>query len=379
MSDIETITIRKVAKRLLPLIFLLYVVCLIDRVNLSFAALTMNRDLGLNAYVYGLGASIFFIGYFVFEVPSNLLLDRVGARLWITRIMISWGLASAAMALVSGETSFLVVRFLLGFFEAGFFPGMILYLTFWFPSAYRARVIAAFMLAIPVTGVIGGPLATSMLELNGTLGLAGWQWMFLLEGIPAALMGFVVLAFMTDRPSRATWLRPEEKQWLEDTLNRERQEVENLHSRLSLWQALIDVRVLALSLVYFGIGTATYGVVYFLPQIIKGWGLSNLQTGFVSSVPDIVGTIGMVVWGFYSDRSTDRRRSAATALIVCTVGLVGLGLFGASAWSLIAMAMVSVGLNASRPLFWALPSLFLSRTAAAGAIALINALGNLGG
>jgi ACS family tartrate transporter-like MFS transporter len=379
VSEIETVTIRKVAKRLLPFIFLLYVVCLIDRVNLSFAALTMNRDLGLNAYVYGLGASIFFIGYFIFEVPSNLLLDRVGARLWITRIMISWGLTSAAMALVSGEISFLVVRFLLGFFEAGFFPGMILYLTFWFPSAYRARVIAAFMLAIPVTGVIGGPLATSMLELNGTLGLAGWQWMFLLEGIPALLMGFVVLAFMTDRPSRANWLRPEEKQWLENTLQRERQEVENEHSRLTLWQALIDPRVLALSLVYFGIGTATYGVVYFLPQIIKSWGLSNLQTGFVSSIPDIVGTIGMVVWGHFSDRSADRRRSAATALIVCTAGLVGLGMYGASAWSLIAMAMVSVGINASRPLFWALPSLFLSRTAAAGAIALINALGNLGG
>jgi ACS family tartrate transporter-like MFS transporter len=379
VPEIETITIRKVARRLLPFIFLLYVICLIDRVNLSFAALTMNRDLGLNAYVYGLGASIFFIGYFIFEVPSNLLLDRVGARLWITRIMISWGLASAAMALVSGEISFLVVRFLLGFFEAGFFPGMILYLTFWFPAAYRARVIAAFMLAIPVTGVIGGPLATSLLELNGTLGLTGWQWMFLLEGIPAVLMGFVVLAFMTDRPSRANWLRPEEKQWLESTLQRERQEVEDVHSRLTLWQALIDPRVLALSLVYFGIGTATYGVVYFLPQIIKGWGLSNLQTGFVSSIPDIVGTIGMVVWGHFSDRSTDRRRSAATALIVCTVGLIGLGLFGASAWSLIAMALVSIGINASRPLFWALPSLFLSRTAAAGAIALINALGNLGG
>jgi ACS family tartrate transporter-like MFS transporter len=379
VSEIETVTIRKVAKRLLPFIFLLYVICLIDRINLSFAALTMNRDLGLNAYIYGLGASIFFIGYFIFEVPSNLLLDRVGARLWITRIMISWGLASAAMALVSGEISFLVVRFLLGFFEAGFFPGMILYLTFWFPAAYRARVIAAFMLAIPVTGVIGGPLATSMLELNGRLGLAGWQWMFLLEGIPAFLMGFVVLAFMTDRPSSANWLLPQEKQWLETTLQRERQEVENAHSRLSLWQALVDPRVLALSVVYFGIGTATYGVVYFLPQIIKGWGLTNLQTGLVSSIPDIVGTIGMVVWGHFSDRSADRRRSAATALMVCTVGLIGLGLFGTSAWSLVAMAMVSVGINASRPLFWALPSLFLSRTAAAGAIALINALGNLGG
>lgn len=379
MSDIEKTTIRKVAKRLLPFIFFLYIVCLIDRVNLSFAALTMNRDLGLNAYVYGLGASIFFIGYFVFEVPSNLLLDKVGARLWITRIMVSWGLASAAMALVQGEISFLIVRFLLGFCEAGFFPGMILYLTFWFPAAYRARVIAAFMLAIPVTGVIGGPMATSLLELNGWLGLAGWQWMFLCEGIPAALLGFLVLGYMTDRPAKAAWLQPEEQQWLESTLQRERDEVEAEHSQLSLWEALIDLRVLALSVVYFGMGTATYGVVYFLPQIIKAWGLSNLQTGFVASVPDIVGTIGMLVWGYFSDRSTDRRSGVSATLLLCTAGLIGLGLFGASPWSLIAAAMVSVGLNASRPLFWALPSLFLSRTAAAGAIALINALGNLGG
>jgi MFS transporter, ACS family, tartrate transporter len=379
VSDIEKTTIRKVAIRLLPFIFMLYVVCLIDRVNLSFAALTMNRDLGLNAYVYGLGASIFFIGYFVFEVPSNLLLDKVGARLWITRIMISWGLASAAMALVSGPVSFLVVRFLLGFFEAGFFPGMILYLTFWFPAAYRARVIAAFMLAIPVTGVIGGPMATSLLELNGVWGLAGWQWMFLAEGIPAALMGFIVLAYMTDRPASAKWLRPEEKEWLEGVMQRERQEVEAQHSRLSLGQALIDMRVLALSLVYFGLGTATYGVVYFLPQIIKGWGLTNLETGFVASVPDVVGTIGMLTWGYFSDRSSDRRSGVTASLMLCTVGLIGLGMFNASPWSLIAMALVSVGLNASRPLFWSLPSVFLSRTAAAGAIALINALGNLGG
>jgi len=379
VSDIEKITIRKVAVRLLPFIFMLYVVCLIDRINLSFAALTMNRDLGLNAYVYGLGASIFFIGYFVFEVPSNLLLDKVGARLWITRIMISWGLASAAMALISGPVSFLVVRFLLGFFEAGFFPGMILYLTFWFPAAYRARVIAAFMLAIPVTGVIGGPMATSLLEMNGIWGLAGWQWMFLAEGIPAALLGFVVLAYMTDRPSSAKWLQPEEKEWLENVMQRERHEVEAEHSQLSLGQALVDLRVLALSLVYFGLGTATYGVVYFLPQIIKGWGLTNLETGFVASIPDVAGTIGMLTWGYFSDRSNDRRAGVTASLLVCTVGLIGLGLFNASPWSLIAMAMVSVGLNASRPLFWSLPSVFLSRSAAAGAIALINALGNLGG
>jgi len=379
MTDLEKATIRKVAKRLLPFIFMLYVICLIDRVNLSFAALTMNRDLGLTPYIYGLGASIFFIGYFIFEVPSNLMLDRFGARVWITRIMISWGLASAGMAFVGGETSFLVMRFLLGLFEAGFFPGMILYLTYWFPSAYRARVIAAFMLAIPVTGVIGGPLATSLLELNGAFGLAGWQWMFLVEGVPSILLGFVVLRYMTDRPAKADWLTVQERNWLESTLERERQEVESVHSRLSLWRAFVDLRVLGLSLVYFGIGTATYGIVYFVPQIIKAWGLTNLQTGFVSSVPDIVGTIGMIVWGHFSDRSSDRRLNAAAALMVCTIGLVGLGLFNASAWSLIALALVSIGINASRPLFWALPSMFLSRTAAAGAIALINALGNLGG
>ncbi len=379
MTDLEKTTIRKVAKRLLPFIFMLYVICLIDRVNLSFAALTMNRDLGLTPYIYGLGASILFIGYFILVVPSNLMLDRFGARIWITRIMISWGLASAAMAFVRGETSFLVVRFLLGLFEAGFFPGMILYLTYWFPSAYRARVIAAFMLAIPVTGVIGGPLATSLLELNGVFGLAGWQWMFLVEGVPSILLGFVVLRYMTDQPAKADWLTVQERAWLESALERERHEVESVHSRLGLLRALVDLRVLGLSLVYFGIGTATYGIVYFLPQIIKAWGLTNLQTGFVSSVPDIVGTIGMIVWGHFSDRSSDRRLNAAAALMVCTIGLVGLGLFNASAWSLIAMALVSIGINASRPLFWALPTMFLSRTAAAGAIALINALGNLGG
>jgi ACS family tartrate transporter-like MFS transporter len=235
------------------------------------------------------------------------------------------------------------------------------------------------MLAIPVTGVVGGPMATSLLELNGVWGLTGWQWMFLAEGIPAALMGFVVLAFMTDRPSSAQWLTAEERDWLESTLRKERDEVEAEHSRISLWKAMVDPRVLGLSIVYFGLGTATYGVVYFLPQIIKGWGLTNLETGFVASVPDVVGTIGMLTWGYFSDRSSDRRGGASASLLLCTVGLIGLGLFGTSPWSLIAMAMVSVGLNASRPLFWSLPSTFLSRSAAASGIALINALGNLGG
>jgi ACS family tartrate transporter-like MFS transporter len=378
-DSLENETILQVAKRLLPFIFLCYFVCLIDRVNLSFAALTMNKDLGLSAYAYSLGASIFFIGYFIFEVPSNLALERLGARLWITRIMVTWGLVSAGTAFIQGETSFLVMRMLLGLAEAGFFPGMILYMTFWFPAAYRARVIAGFMLAIPVTGVIGGPLATSLMELNGTWGLAGWQWMFLAEGIPSVLIGCLVPLCMTDRPERARWLRDDQRAWLAEVLKRERQQVEDLHSRASLWRACIDPRVLALCLVYFGIGTATYGFVYFLPQVIKGLGLSNLQTGFVSAIPDVFGTLGMLIWGHFSDRQADRRWSVLAALFVCGFGLLGIGLFSSSGWSLIAMAMVSIGINASRPMFWALPSTFLTGTAAAGAIALINSVGNLGG
>ena len=295
IDALERETILQVAKRLLPFIFLCYFVCLIDRVNLSFAALTMNKDLGLSAYAYSLGASIFFIGYFVFEIPSNLALERFGARLWITRIMVTWGLVSAGMAFIGGETSFLVMRMLLGLAEAGFFPGMILYMTLWFPAAYRARVIAGFMLAIPVTGVIGGPLATSLMELNGVFGLAGWQWMFLVEGIPSILIGCLVPLCMTDRPENAHWLRDDQRAWLAQVLTRERRQVEDLHSRTSLWRALVDVRVLALCLVYFGIGTATYGFVYFLPQVIKGLGLTNLQTGFVSAIPDVFGTSGR--WG----------------------------------------------------------------------------------
>ncbi len=380
MTDtLERETILQVTKRLLPFIFLCYFICLIDRVNLSFAALTMNKDLGLSAYAYSLGASIFFIGYFVFEIPSNLALERFGARLWITRIMITWGLVSSGMAFIQGETSFLIMRFLLGLAEAGFFPGMILYLTFWFPSAYRARVIAGFMLAIPFTGVLGGPLATSLMELNGVWGLAGWQWMFLVEGIPSVLIGLLVPFCMTDRPEKAKWLRNDQRAWLAGVLKRERDTVETMHSKVSLWQAFIDPRVLALCLVYFGIGTATYGFVYFLPQVVKGFGLSNLQTGFVSAIPDVFGVLGMLIWGHFSDRQTDRRWSVMAALFVCGTGLVGIGMFGSSGWSLIAMAMVSVGINASRPLFWALPTTFLTGTAAAGAIALINSVGNLGG
>ena len=379
MSDtIEKATIRKVAWRLLPFIFLLYFWCLIDRVNLAFAALTMNADLGLTATMYSYGTSIFFLGYVTFEVPSNLILERYGARLWIARIMITWGIVSAGMAFITGMYGFLTLRFLLGLAEAGFFPGMLLYLTFWFPRAYRARVIAALMLAIPFNGIIGAPLATSLMQIDGW-GFKGWQWLFILEGIPSVLFGISVLLFMTDRPSVARWLKPEERAWLEQTLTQEREELEAVHSPMSAWRALIEPRVLALCIIYIGFGTISYGIGYFLPQINRGIGLSVLATGFISAIPAIVGAVGMIVVGWYSDRSPDRRWACGIAMMVAAIGVAGMGWTGSTWWVLLPACIMAFALEASRPLFWALPSMFLSRSAAAAGIALINSVGNLGG
>jgi MFS transporter, ACS family, tartrate transporter len=379
MADtLEQATIRKVAWRLLPLIFLLYFWCLIDRVNLAYAALTMNTDLGLTATMYSLGASIFFLGYVTFEVPSNLILERYGARLWIARIMITWGLVSTGMAFITGMYSFLTLRFLLGLAEAGFFPGMVLYLTFWFPRAYRARVIAALMLAIPFNGIIGAPLATSLMQIDAW-GLKSWQWLFILEGIPSVLLGIAVLFFMTDRPSKARWLNAEQRAWLEQRLLQERDELEAVHGTMSVWRALIEPRVLALCLIYIGFGTISYGIGYFMPQIIKGIGLSVLATGFVAAIPAIVGAIGMIVVGWYSDRSADRRWSCGIAMMVAAVGVAWIGWTGSVWFVLVPASVMAFALEASRPLFWALPSMFLSRRAAAAGIALINSVGNIGG
>ncbi len=377
-NSIERAVIRKVAWRLLPFVFLLYFWCLIDRVNLSFAALTMNADLGLTATMYSLGASIFFIGYFIFEIPSNVILERFGARLWIARIMITWGLVSSGMAFITGEYSFLTLRFLLGLAEAGFFPGMVLYLTFWFPAAYRSRVVAAFMLAVPLNNIIGAPLATTLMQIDA-FGIKSWQWLFLIEGVPSIMLGIVVLIYMTDRPAKATWLTAEERGWLEATLTRERDQIERAHSKISAWRAMVDPRVLALCAVYFGIGTVSYGIGYFLPLIVKGIGISVFATGFVAAIPSVAGATGMVVWGWFSDRNPDRRWSCASALMLCTIGVVGVAYVGSTWWVLIPAAVLAFGLDASRPLFWALPSMFLSRTAAAAGIAMINAVGNLGG
>jgi MFS transporter, ACS family, tartrate transporter len=378
LQTIERRTIAKVSWRLLPLVALAYCISYIDRSNISFAALTMNKDLGFNAYIYGWGAGIFFFGYFLFEIPSNLALEKVGARIWIARIMITWGLISGLTAFVSGATSFLIIRFLLGAAEAGFFPGMILYFTYWFPSGYRGRVISTLFIAQPVANAAASIASGAILEMDGLFGIKGWQWIFIIEAIPAVLLGFVILKVMTDRPARADWLTAEEKNWLQTRIDGENRQVESA-GRLTLWRALADPRVLALSAIYLMSVTANYGIVFFMPQIIKGIGLTNMMTGVMSSVPYIIGTIGLIAWGWSSDRNKERRWHLIVASIVGAFGLAFAAWSGASYWALLGMSAATVGIYGSRAAFWPMPSLFLTGTAAAGAIAMINAVGNLGG
>ena len=378
LQTLERRTITKISWRLLPLIVIIYFVAYIDRTNVSFAALTMNKDLGLSPYVFGLGAGIFFLGYFLFEIPSNVILEKVGARIWIARIMITWGLVSGATALATGPASFLTLRFLLGVAEAGFFPGMILYFTYWFPKAYRARVISALFVAVPGSNAVAAVISGAVLEMDGLLGLAGWQWMFIVEAVPAVLLAFAVLMLMTDRPAVASWLEPAEKEWLEGALQEERHHIESA-GHLSLFQALTDARVLILSLIYLTIVTATYGITFFLPQIVKGIGLSNMMTGLVTAIPYTIGTIGMLLWGASSDRHDERRWHFCAASVLAAIGLVGAGLFGSSFLALAFMSVATIGLYGSKPAFWPMPSLFLTGAAAAGGIAMVNSIGNLGG
>jgi MFS transporter, ACS family, tartrate transporter len=375
---LETTTMRKVYTRLLPFSVLCMFVCYLDRVNVGFAALTMNKDLGLSAYFFGLGAGAFYGGYCLFEVPSNLVLERVGARFWLARIMITWGLFSGAMALASGPISFVVLRFMLGAAEAGFFPGILFYFHSWFPMRHRGRMISWFTVATPISVALGGPISTGLLGLNGVFGLRGWQWIFIVEAIPAIILGFVLLIYLRDRPSQADWLTDEEKEWLATELTHERREVERVRT-YTLFQSLTDFRVLALAVIYFGIVTASVGLVIFVPQIIKQMGVSNLQTGFLTMIPYLVGTISMIVWGHVCDRMRERRWNLVIACLVGAVGLIVAGMLGRSFWALAAMCLATIGFYGSKGPFWPLPSTFLTGTAAAAGMTLINSVGNLGG
>jgi ACS family tartrate transporter-like MFS transporter len=375
---IEQSAMRKVYWRLLPLCMLVYFFCYLDRINVSFAALTMNKDLGLDAWVYGLSSTAFYIGYCVFEVPSNIVMEKVGARLWIARIMITWGLVSAATAFAVGPNSFLSVRLLLGAAEAGLFPGIILLFTYWFPDHHRARIVSGFTLALPVSVALGAPISTAILGMDGFLGIAGWKWIYLLEAVPTVLIGFVVLAWLTDKPAKATWLTPDERAWLVGRLDAERRAVE-AGGKLSLWQGLTNPKILLLSANYLGIVTPSLGLLLFAPQIIKSLGATNMLTGYATMLAYICGALSMMFFGWISDRSGDRRWSLFVTCSIATVGLVMAGMTMGSWWSLVGMCLSTAGFYGTKGPFWSMPSMLLTGTAAAAGLAWINSIGNIGG
>jgi ACS family tartrate transporter-like MFS transporter len=369
---------RKISLRLIPFMMLLYLVAFLDRVNVGFAALTMNKDVGLSPYIYGWGAGIFFFGYFIFEVPSNVILEKVGARLWIARIMITWGLVSTAMAFIQGPTSFFVLRFLLGVAEAGFLPGMILYLTYWFPAAHRARIVGLFMAAVPLASAIGAPVSGLLVGIDDVLGFKGWQWLFILEGIPSCVLGLAVLGLLPDGPARATWLTPQERATIQAELDKDRT-LDSDRTHHALWPALVDRRVTLLGLIYFGIVIGLYGIGLWLPQIIKAMGFSNAQVGFITAIPYAVSAGAMILWGRHSDVRGERIWHVALPAAASAVGFAGSVYLDLPVIALCCLGVATVGIYATLGPFWAMPSMFLRGTAAAGGIALINSVGNLGG
>jgi len=372
-TDVTTLdrrVVRKAARRLLPLLVLLYLINYLDRVNIGFAALTMNADLGLSSAAYGLGAGLFFIGYFFFEVPSNVVLHKVGARLWIARIMITWGLVASATAFVQGEVSFYVVRVLLGIAEAGFFPGVLLYLTYWFPRAERARIVALTFLAVPLASVIGSPLSTVLIQHgDGLLGFdAGWRFMFFVEGLPALVLGVAVLFLLPSRPSSARWLTPAEATALEERLAAE--DAREVGSEVPTRQALTDPRVLALSVVYFGIVFGLYVLAFFLPQVIAGFQeqfgttFSLLQVGLVTAVPYAFAAVAMVLWARHSDRAGERAGHVTVAAFIGAVAIAAAPYMDSPLAVMLFTTVRALGVYAAIPVFWQLPTRLLTGVAA---------------
>lgn len=367
--------LKKATTRLIPLAALGYLFNYIDRTNVGFASLTMNADLGLTATQFGLAAGIFYFGYCLVEVPSNLALHRFGARRWLARIMMSWGVLSAATAFVHDANSFYVVRFLTGIAEAGFFPGIIYYLSIWFPVAYRARILAWFMVAIPLSSVVSGPLSAWLLTLDGAYGLHGWQWLFLIEGLPAVLLGVVTLFLLSDSPSKASWLTDEERGALMSKIASESAG----HQPMSVLAALKDVRVLLLCVIYFCFLVGVLGVAIWLPQILKEHGLTTMQIGFVSTLPYLAACIGMVAWARLVDRSKNYRRHYVIACLLAAAGFGFSVVFESLVPSMVGLIIAVVGMNSARAPFFSIPPKFLTGAAAAGGVALINSFGNLGG
>jgi ACS family tartrate transporter-like MFS transporter len=377
--------VRRAMWRLLPFLGLCYLLNYVDRVNVGFASLTMNADLGLSNAAYGLGAGLFFIAYFFFEVPSNVILHKIGARIWIARIMVTWGIIASATAFVQGEISFYIVRFLLGVAEAGFFPGIILYLTYWFPRVQRAKVVALFFLAVPVSTVVGAPISTLLIQYgDGALGFdAGWRFMFFVEGLPSVLVGFLVLLLLPDRPGKARWLSGEERQALENKIAAE--DSEHVPHTTGIREGLRDSRIVGLSFVYFGIVFGSYVLAFFLPQVVSdmqerfGIEFSIAQIGLITAIPYAVASVVMILNARHSDRTGERRLHVAIPAFVGAAG-VAVALFMDSPYLVIAaMTLCAVGVNSAIPVFWQLPSTFLTGFGAAAGIAMINSFGNIGG
>jgi ACS family tartrate transporter-like MFS transporter len=376
VTDAERRVFAKIGWRLMPILILAYIFNYLDRNNVGFAGLTMNQAIGLTATEFGFGAGVFFVGYCLLEIPSNLALYRVGARVWLARIMISWGVVSAATALAVGPNSFYALRLLLGATEAGFFPGVAFYLGTWFPAQYRTRMIAWFMVAIPVSSVIGGPVSGWLLTMNGVAGIAGWQWMFLSEGLPVVLIGVALLYLLADRPEDVAWLTDEERRIVRDRLAAEQRPREVRH----LSAAIRDVRVLILALVQFGFLVGSYGIGIFLPLILREGKLSEIEVGFVSSACYLAAVFGMILWAGHVDRGASKVVNLSLSCALSACGFLGAILFRGNFWvSVVFMAVAVTGVNGARAIFWTIPPRFLTGMAAAGGLAFINSIGTSGG
>jgi D-galactonate transporter len=386
-SALELRTMTRIAWRFIPFLIACYFVSYLDRVNVSFAKLTMDADIGLSDTMFGFGAGVFFLAYFLFEVPSNLALDRFGARRWIARIMFSWGIISGAMAFIpqiatatglSGEHTFYALRILLGFAEAGFFPGIIFFLTLWFPSSYRGRMIGYFMAAVPLSSALGSPVSAALLGLDGAVGFKGWQWLFIAEAAPSLILAVATFFYLTDRPADAEWLDGEQRNWLIARLAGE-EKIRSKVSPASVWRSLYDPRVLAASLIYFGVVACLYGVGFWLPTIVKGFGVSIAMTGWITAIPYAIGFLGMIVWGMSSDARQERLRHLSIALAFAAIGVGASAVLGDPLLKMIALTLGAVGVFAALPIFWTLPTAILSGATAASGIAVINSIGNLSG
>ncbi|PVZ20524.1 MULTISPECIES: MFS transporter [unclassified Pseudomonas] len=378
ISELERATMHRVAWRLLPFLILCYLIAIIDRGNIGMASLQMNQDLGLSPAIFGFASSLFFVAYFLVEVPSNLALQKFGARMWIARIMITWGLVSAGTAFVQGANSLYVMRFLLGAAEAGFFPGVLLYLTYWLPSAYRARMVAIFMVAIPGANFLGSPLSGFLLTLDGMMGMRGWHWLFILEGIPAVLLGIACLFVLTDRPEQAKWLTDEQRNWLTERLNAERLQKTQI-GHISLWRLLKHKDIWAMILIYTGASAAGSTMSVWAPQLLKTFHLDPLQIGLVNAIPYGLASIAMIAWGRSSDKRNERRWHTATTLYLIAAGLLLTLVTGSLVGTVVLLSMVLIGAYSMKGPFWALASGWMSSSTAAAGLAAIGAWANLFG